>query len=295
MAGIEDVGGSIEEAFGPRADALRGVIEEAARRTREIEAQFEGAVSGSENPLARTLREQLSRVIMGLGSAAAALQETQPTSQGLLAAWGVGSSATGGSSSETANPTQGSGREAPPARDLRTWLNPNSQSLLNATLDRIITPAAHKQTQRAVFAARRGGVETVRDAIVIGAENLEKMRGIRTDTVGVLRDSLSRKFPDVMLPARSDPAIAARICPSLSDVPFQALEGYDRMTTRGARRVTIQDVLDKPAAELFIRKDGISDSDKITEWDVGQFNQLRQKAQEYAANFAQARQALGLD
>ncbi|HUC90183.1 MAG TPA: hypothetical protein VMR45_05260 [Patescibacteria group bacterium] len=295
MAGIGDVGGSIEEAFGPKADELGAAISEVEGLARAIQAQFESAISGSESVHVRTLREQLGTVIIGLGSAATALQATRPTSQELLATWGIGgTTAAGGSPPEATGTAQPGSREALSPIDKRTWLDANSQSLLSAGLRHINTTADNK-TGRVVTYALQRGVETVRDAIVIGAERLQDARGIGRDLVGVLRDTLSQHFPDVELPARSDPVIAARICPSLGDVPFQALEGNGTITARGPGRITVQDLLDKPAAELFIGEYAYTKyGEKLTERDMDNFNRLRRRAQEYAAIFDQAKRELGL-
>ncbi|HUC90182.1 MAG TPA: hypothetical protein VMR45_05255 [Patescibacteria group bacterium] len=293
MPGIGEAGEAIEDVFAGQADTLEGLIDATTRHVHGMQTLFESAVVGSGNDHVGELRGQLSEIVRSLGAAAAMIPVSRATSQELLADWGIGPAAASTSQAEIVGVQNDRVIETPKTADLRTWLDDPNQLRLGADISSILTYNNTPLARRAVMAAKREKVDSVRDVLVIGADNLKDIPQMGPKCLEVLRNSLSHYFPGLLLPDNADPVIAARMCPSLNDVPLQALDGHDMIVRRRDVRLTVQDILDRPAAEMFVHRNGHR-MIELTEWDLSKFNDLRQKAIAYAEQFNLAKRALGL-
>lgn len=93
MADMSEVGGEVQDVFGPHADEITRHIQTAHNGTEALLARFSAAAAGANNERIDVIKSRIQDILEGLGAAATNLVDAERESRLLLAEWGVVASA----------------------------------------------------------------------------------------------------------------------------------------------------------------------------------------------------------
>ncbi|HUC90181.1 MAG TPA: hypothetical protein VMR45_05250 [Patescibacteria group bacterium] len=320
--GIGETGQAVEDILGRQAQELAGAVVEALRKATAMSGEFAHAVEGSENKSAELLRGHLSEIVRGLGSVVDTLGETERVKADLFHQWGIdpaGSSVTVTESAPISprlpilsfdpNADTDTGADpleshpsplAPETPRKIPWLNGAYQSCLTENLGDVLISEADRgdkeegNAHQIAGAMQRWGIDNVRGVLLTGASNLAAAPGMDSKKIAWLKEALSRYLPDMPLPDSADPAVAAKLCPSLDAVPLSVLDpSYCGLRDLDAdHRVSVKEILSRNPEELFLHKYDPSEGNydrTLTTRDREDYGILRARAIVYAEKFEQAR------
>jgi hypothetical protein len=293
MADIGEVGSTVADVFGPQADELMAQLQTAGETAAAMQSRFTVATEASANQLVSELHVRLYDIIQGIGAITAAVAATQEPKSQLLDAWGITASRsrTAFSIGHTV-----ANLETPHTKPLEYRLATDLRSLERFASDSTGTARA------ALTAMERQDLRTPRDALLMGATGLAAVRDMGGKRLGWVRTALSKHTPEIPLPDKPDPALAARLCDSLRDVPLSILDpgrnfiGYhnildDRKLASDPAHVpvSIHDILQDPLFDNALKAGRLHN--RNTELARARYEELKQRAQDYADKFSEAKRA----
>lgn len=129
----------------------------------------------------------------------------------------------------------------------------------------------------------REGVYSLRDAVAIGKNEMNDMRGIADTRLGHLEGILHRINPTISWMERPTITDVARACPTLSMVPLRVL--YDQYNVP---KLSLQQALDMSPEELLVMVNATPGFDI----DLQRVAKLKQDIEIYAEAFQAARSKL---
>ncbi len=285
MSDLGEIGESLGEVFGPQAETLAATVQDATDQLGAMQAQFEDTVGTDGGPALEQLRARFEVIALTLGSLAADVGEIQVAGRSYLTRIGFEADADFAPPVAAHQPVS---RATPERRPI----DPLLTAKLSTGLVSLMGDDADPAMQRCVNSAGRGGVLSVHDALLLGASGLEALHDLGPKGVRNLKTMIDSFCPETPLADGPDPAVAAQICNSLDEVPIDVLKGHQDFR-RKLDRVTVQDVLTRPADELFRGAPGIdeewNDDKELSSWQISWFNVLHQRARDYAVKFEAAK------
>lgn len=134
----------------------------------------------------------------------------------------------------------------------------------------------------------RRGLVTARDVLVVGSEFIRGRRNLGGKSLGRIASAMLRHFPEVPLPVKADPAVAAMICPSIRHVTWFALGNRWAEDLKFHSKfpwLSVQDIIDTPYEELGLTP---VDRDATLADRLSMQRELRADAEYYAARYHRA-------
>jgi hypothetical protein len=232
------------EAFGTQADALARHLEAALSITRVLREQFASGIAAS--PGLEALHTRLGRMEEGLGSLAIDTTLVQMAGQRLLPS------------------TENTQSDPEAAKPDASWLTLQRQARLLVDVNELATRnpgyAAVGVARRTTGLLYRMGVSSIRDALVLGSNNLMYQDGLTEKKMDWLRGAIAEHDPELpSLPDDAHPELAARLCPGVEAVPMAAavpqllwdsgIRSREHPVQHAA--ITIAEFLNKTPEELF--------------------------------------------
>jgi hypothetical protein len=218
-----------------------------------------------------------------LGETVVALGGLQEAKDALLAAWGIA----GNPPPATAVPgemRQPVSTDSELSNEMLQELETDVLVLCTETQDIGFDPSFKLRVGRLL---KKRGVNTARDLLIMGRNNLEGLYGMGSTKAQVVEEEMKRHFPDMKWPKRALPELAARVCPTLRDVPWFVAPTPLIVSLYNDRGETasLHDILHGPREALRF----YPQEPTRTKIDNYKYEQLRTLARAYADKFEAAK------
>ncbi len=289
MSDLSQTGESLNQIFGPQTEEFFDAVLEAANRLHTLQEGLQIATEGADNGYLRDAMGNFEEMDLALRGIVENISTVRHSGRGLMELLGL--EADFGTAEHEVGP---SGQIKPRNLAAEAW-KPGAPLPLRVNLKARVLwrKGSDRCLENAVVAAEEAGVATVRDMLVIGKARLRAaVPNLGGKGIESLEERMRRYCPDVPFSVRPDPAIAARLCSTLDDVPLTVLYNSDYLQLRpGVKGVTVGDILEYPPIEAHFCASTLSPEMPLRDWHRQKFRDLREEARQYSSKFYDAKEA----